>query len=149
MSSLVERIETDLRSAMKSKDQETLSTLRLLKSDIQYEMTKTGAKEVSDSDTETVIKKAVKKRQESIADLEKAGRTDEAELEKRAIEKLRTYLPEELSEEAISKEIDAVVSANPDESNFGKLMGQVMGRLKGKNADGALVRTLLQKKIGN
>ena len=149
MSSLVERIETDLRSAMKSKDQETLSTLRLLKSDIQYEMTKTGAKEVSDSDTEAVIKKAVKKRQESIVDLEKAGRTDEVELEKRAIEKLKTYLPEELSEEAINKEIDAVVAANPDETNFGKLMGQVMGRLKGKNADGALVRALLQKKVGS
>ncbi len=134
---------------MKSRDQETLGTLRLLKSDIQYEMTKTGAKELSDADTESVIKRAVKKRQESIVDLDKAGRTDESDLEKRAIEKLKSYLPEELSEEAIGQEIDAVLSANPDESNFGKLMGQVMGRLKGKNADGALVRSLLQKKIGN
>ncbi|HBS06605.1 MAG TPA: hypothetical protein DEA96_16670 [Leptospiraceae bacterium] len=149
MSSLVERIESDLKTAMKSRDQETLGTLRLLKSDIQYEMTKTGAKELSDADTESVIKRAVKKRQESIVDLDKAGRTDESDLEKRAIEKLKSYLPEELSEEAIGQEIDAVLSANPDESNFGKLMGQVMGRLKGKNADGALVRSLLQKKIGN
>lgn len=149
MSSLVERIESDLKTAMKSRDQETLGTLRLLKSDIQYEMTKTGAKELSDADTESVIKRAVKKRQESIVDLDKAGRTEESDLEKRAIEKLKSYLPEELSEEAIGQEIDAVLSANPDESNFGKLMGQVMGRLKGKNADGALVRSLLQKKIGN
>ena len=149
MSSLVERIESDLKTAMKSRDQETLGTLRLLKSDIQYEMTKTGAKELSDADTESVIKRAVKKRQESIVDLDKAGRTDESDLEKRAIEKLKSYLPEELSEEAIGLEIDAVLSANPDESNFGKLMGQGMGRLKGKNADGALVRSLLQQKIGN
>ena len=62
MSSLVERIESDLKTAMKSRDQETLGTLRLLKSDIQYEMTKTGAKELSDADTESVIKRAVKKR---------------------------------------------------------------------------------------
>ena len=149
MSSLVERIESDLKTAMKSRDQETLGTLRLLKSDIQYEMTKSGAKELADSETETVIKRAVKKRQESIVDLDKAGRTDESDLEKRAIEKLKSYLPEEMSEAAIAKEIDAVISANPDETNFGKLMGQVMGRLKGKNADGALVRSLLQNKIGN
>ncbi|MBI41259.1 MAG: hypothetical protein CMF59_16810 [Leptospiraceae bacterium] len=149
MSSLVERIESDLKTAMKSRDQETLGTLRLLKSDIQYEMTKSGAKELSDADTESVIKRAVKKRQESIVDLDKAGRTDESDLEKRAIEKLKSYLPEEMSEAAIAKEIDAVISANPDETNFGKLMGQVMGRLKGKNADGALVRSLLQNKIGN
>ena len=149
MSSLVERIESDLKTAMKSRDQETLGTLRLLKSDIQYEMTKSGAKELSDADTESVIKRAVKKRQESIVDLDKAGRTDESDLEKRAIEKLKSYLPEEMSEAAIAKEIYAVISANPDETNFGKLMGQVMGRLKGKNADGALVRSLLQNKIGN
>ncbi|MBU44872.1 MAG: hypothetical protein CMN76_16745 [Spirochaetaceae bacterium] len=149
MSSLMERIESDLKTAMKSRDQETLSTLRLLKSDIQYEMTKSGAKELADADVESVIKKAVKKRQESIVDLDKAGRTDESELEKRAIEKLKSYLPEELSEEAIAAEIDAVIAANPEEKNFGKLMGQVMGRLKGKNADGALVRSLLQNKIGN
>lgn len=134
---------------MKSRDQETLGTLRLLKSDIQYEMTKSGAKELSDSDTESVIKRAVKKRQESIVDLDKAGRTDESELENRAIEKLKSYLPEEMSEEAIGAIIDEVVSANSDEKNFGKLMGQVMGRLKGKNADGALVRSLLQKKMEN
>tara|TARA_Y100001937_G_scaffold61180_1_gene83699 strand:- start:97271 stop:97708 length:438 start_codon:yes stop_codon:yes gene_type:complete len=145
----MERIESDLKTAMKSRDQETLSTLRLLKSDIQYEMTKSGAKELADADVESVIKKAVKKRQESIVDLDKAGRTDESELEKRAIEKLKSYLPEELSEEAIAAEIDAVIAANPEEKNFGKLMGQVMGRLKGKNADGALVRSLLQNKIGN
>ncbi|MEQ8353187.1 MAG: GatB/YqeY domain-containing protein [Leptospiraceae bacterium] len=149
MSSLVERIESDLKTAMKSRDQETLGTLRLLKSDIQYEMTKSGAKELSDSDTESVIKRAVKKRQESIVDLDKAGRTDESELENRAIEKLKSYLPEEMSEEAIGAIIDEVVSANSDEKNFGKLMGQVMGRLKGKNADGALVRSLLQKKMEN
>ena len=149
MSSLVERIESDLKTAMKSRDQETLGTLRLLKSDIQYEMAKSGAKELADSETETVIKRAVKKRQESIVDLDKAGRTEESELENRAIEKLKSYLPEEMSEEAIGAIIDAVVSANPDEKNFGKLMGQVMGRLKGKNADGALVRSLLQKKMDN
>ena len=84
MSSLVERIESDLKTAMKSRDQETLGTLRLLKSDIQYEMTKSGAKELSDADTESVIKRAVKKRQESIVDLDKAGRTDESDLEKQS-----------------------------------------------------------------
>lgn len=149
MGSLVEQIESDLKTAMKSKDQETLSTLRLLKSDIQYEMTKTGARELSNEDTEAAIKRAVKKRQESIVELDKAGRTEESDIEKRAIEKLKSYLPEELSEDAINLEIDAVVAANPEEKNFGKLMGQLMGRLKGKNADGALVRTLLQKKLGN
>lgn len=149
MASLIEKIESDLKTAMKSRDQETLDTLRLLKSDLQYEMTKAGNREMDDAAVEVVLKKAVKKRQESIVDLEKAGRSSEVESETRAIERLKTYLPQELSEQEIGAEIDAVIAANPDEKNFGKLMGQVMGRLKGKNADGSIVRSLLQDKLGS
>ncbi|MCB1165857.1 MAG: GatB/YqeY domain-containing protein [Leptospiraceae bacterium] len=149
MASLIEKIESDLKTAMKSRDQETLDTLRLLKSDLQYEMTKAGNREMDDAAVEVVLKKAVKKRQESIVDLEKAGRSSEVESETRAIERLKTYLPQELSEQEIGAEIDAVIAANPDEKNFGKLMGQVMGRLKGKNADGSIVRSLLQNKLGS
>jgi hypothetical protein len=134
---------------MKAKDAERLSVLRMLKSEVQYEMTKTGASELPDTEVEAVIKRAVKKRKDSADQYRKAGREDLAVVEEKELEILKEYLPEELSAEAVEKIVDEAIEAvKPGgPSDMGKVMGFVMGRLKGQNVDGAVVKELVQSRL--
>ncbi len=146
MAILQKKIETDMAKAMKDREQNILSTLRMLKSDMQYEMTKTGAKELDDSQVETLLKRAVKKRKESIEQFEKANREDLLEKEKLELTILEGYLPPSVSEQEIQAVILKVFAEikpkGPQE--IGKVMGSVMGAFKGKNVDGNLVKNLIQ-----
>jgi uncharacterized protein YqeY len=150
MSQLKERIEADLRIAMKNKEGIRLSALRMLKSDLQYEMTKTGVKTLSDEDVLAAIKKAVKKRKDSIEQYTSAGRPELAAPEAEELAILEQYLPAEATEAEIQEVIEIVVSQMKPEgpSAMGKVMGAVMAKLKEKNADGALVKQLVQKRLG-
>lgn len=146
MAGLQNQIQQDLQAAMKAKEAEKLAALRLLKSDIQYELTKTGDEFLADEKVQEVIQKAVKKRQESVIELEKAGRTDEVEEENRAIALLKTYLPAEATDEEIQKVINELIQKAGDKASIGTIMGPAMGRLKGK-ADGSRVRSLVESAL--
>lgn len=146
MSSLQETIQQDLQKAMKAREAEKLSTLRLLKSDIQYELTKTGVATLTDEEVMQVIQKSVKKRHESLVELQKAGRSEEVEEENRAIELLKSYLPEEASDEEIIAVIKEVIRDAGPNPVFGKVMGPAMAKLKGK-ADGSRVRALVESSL--
>ena len=149
MSELQTKIQTDLKAAMKARSELELSTLRLLKSDIQYEMTKTGVDTLPDDQIEALIKRAVKKRVQSIEEFQKAGRTEQADQEEAEKKILERYLPEEVDAEAIEAEIEIIFAdmkpAGP--SDMGKVMGRVMGKFKGQNIDGKLVKELVQKRL--
>lgn len=147
--SLQERIEQDLKTALKEKDKIVLSTLRLLKSDLQYELAKDGSDSLPDDRVEALLKRAIKRRKDSIEQFTKAGKAEMAAAEEAEMAVLRKYLPESLSEEAILAEIEAVFAQVQPEGpkDMGKVMGAVMARLKGKNADGALVKDLVLKKL--
>jgi uncharacterized protein len=149
MSSLKERIDSDLRAAMKNKEEIRLSTLRMLKSDMQYDMTKTGAKTLSDDEVTAIIKKSVKKRKDSIEQFTAAGRPELAAPEALELAILDEYLPAGATEAEISDVIEQVLSQGIPEgaSAMGKVMGAVMAKLKEKNADGALVKQLVQKRL--
>ncbi len=149
MSSLQETIQKDLVAAMKSKEALKLSVLRMLKSELQYELTKTGAKELSDGDVEAIIKRGIKKRKESAEQFRKGGRDEMAANEEAEIEILNTYLPAQLGADDIQKVLDQVVASmgNVGPSDTGKVMGAVMGKLKGQNVDGALVKELVSKRL--
>ena len=150
MSSILERIQSDLAVAMKARDTDTLSTLRMLKAAIM-ELKTQKAKDAAVSAEEEieVLMRYVKKRREVIDELERLGRTETVAREQREIEVTQRYLPQQLSEEelrAIVREAIAKTgAASPKE--MGKVIGAVMGQVKGK-AEGAAVSRLVKEALG-
>ena len=144
---LKERIQQDIKGAMKEKDQVKLSTLRLLMSEIKNKEIDAGG-ELEEADLLSIIQKAAKQRKESIEQYKKGGRDELAAKEERELEILNSYLPQQLSREeleALVREAIARCGATSPK-DMGKVMKEVMPAVKGR-ADGkevnALVRTLL------
>ena len=104
---MYEKINNDLKEAMKNQDKFTLSVLRMLKSTLQVEGISLK-RELTDQDVLMVIKKNVKQRKDSIVEFEKYNKTDEIANLKKEIQILEKYLPEELTEEQIDQEIENV-----------------------------------------
>lgn len=148
-SGLMEKINNDLKSALKSKSTVVLSTLRLLKSDMQYEMSRDGSDAMSDEQVEALIKRAIKRRKDAISQYETAGKSENVRAETQEMEILQNYLPESMNEEAIKALVEEVYTAiSPaGPQDMGKMMGAVMGKLKGQNADGSLVKNIVLNKL--
>jgi hypothetical protein len=144
--SLQSLINEDLKKAMLSKEEPKLSTLRLLKSDIQYELTKTGASTISDEVVINLIKSNQKKRKEAASEYTKAGRNDLAEKELAEEKILLMYLPATMPEAEIKLVVEKIIleMGAKGPSDTGKVMGRVMQELKGKNAEGSVVSNLVK-----
>lgn len=145
--SLSQKIDEDMRNAMKSGDKDRSGTLKMLKSDITYEKAKTG-EEPTDGQVLDVINRAAKRRKEAIKEYEAAGRTDLAAAEASELKIIEEYLPEQMSEEQISAALDKILAEAGEVSQkmFGRLMGIASKELKGK-ADGSVIKDILQKKL--
>jgi hypothetical protein len=144
--SLEERIDSDLKNAIKERNETKISTLRLLKSAIKNACIEKKVKFLKEEDLINVINKQTKQIKESIEAFEKGNRKDLVEKEKKALKILQTYLPEPLAEEDIiqlAKEIIGQVGATK-RSDIGKVMKEIMPRLKGR-ADGKLVNQIVSK----
>ncbi len=143
---LLEKIEKDFKKALLEKDKITLSTLSLLKSalknrEIELRVQK---KKIDDEEIIKVIKREVKKRREAM-EIYKDKRNDLFEKEKKELEILEKYLPEEISEEEIRKIIKEKIDLL-GEKNFGRIMKEVMKELAGR-ADGKRVAELVKEEI--
>ncbi|MDO8668558.1 MAG: GatB/YqeY domain-containing protein [bacterium] len=149
MSKLLEKINEELKQAMKSKDGETTSVLRMLISSIRNkEISLRSADKVELSDEQIIetIGSEIKKRKDSVEAYAKGGRQELALKETSEIKILEKYLPEQLSDEELEKIIKEIIAAGA--TDFGKVMGQTMARVKGKadgNRVGSLVKKLLVK----
>ncbi len=144
-----QRLLDDIVSAMKQKDKEVLSVLRMVKGAVQLEeINKKG--DLTDEEFIGVIAKQIKTRKESILEFEKAGRTDLVDKTNNEIEILNKYMPEQLSEEEVNKIItEAFNTINPtSQSDMGKLMGFVTPKLKGR-ADMSSVSKIIKEKLSN
>lgn len=132
---------------MKSKNELLSSTLRMMKSDILYEKTK-STQELTDEKIIEVLTRSAKRRKEAIAEYEKAGRDDLARKEKQELEIIMQYLPQQMSVDEIASHVDAVIASMGTITNkdTGKVMGQVMKDLKGK-ADGQIVKQIVTQKL--
>ncbi|MEO1022279.1 MAG: GatB/YqeY domain-containing protein [Bacteroidota bacterium] len=146
-----EQILSDLKEAMKAKDQDKLRVLRSLKAKLmekEIAERKGGEADLSNEQAVEVLMKAAKQRKESIAQFEEGGRADLVENEKVELGIIEQYLPKMMSEEevrAIVKEkIAQLGAAGPQD--MGKVMGPLMGALKGK-ADGGLVSKLVKEEL--
>jgi len=145
--SILTTIESNLKDAMKSKNELLSSTLRMMKSDILYEKTK-NTQELTDEKIIEVLTRSAKRRKEAIAEYEKAGRDDLARKEKQELEIIMQYLPQQMSADEIAAHVDAVIASMGTITNkdIGKVMGQVMKDLKGK-ADGQVVKQIVAQKL--
>ncbi|CAH2715446.1 putative protein YqeY [Neobacillus rhizosphaerae] len=146
--SLLERLNNDMKQAMKNKEKDRLSVIRMVKASLQNEAIKLGTKELSEDVELTVLSRELKQRKDSLHEFDKAGRED-------LVEKLRTelaivelYMPKQLSEDELSvivKETIAEVGAT-SKAEMGKVMAAIMPKVKGK-ADGSLVNKFVQQHL--
>lgn len=146
--SLEQNIMSDLKAAMKAKDQVALRTIRAVKAQILLAKTDGSGKELSEGDEIKMIQKMVKQRQESYDIFVKQGRDDLAVTEKEEIEVLKNYLPEQMDEASLTFFIQKLISDTGASGmkDMGKVMGMASQKLAGK-ADGksisAVVKNLL------
>ncbi len=144
-----EQLLNDLKEAMKNKDKERLNVIRMVKGALQLEELNLK-RECTDDEIIGIIAKQIKTRKESILEFTKAGRDDLISSTQSEIDILNTYMPEQLSEEEVLKEIDnAFNEVNPSSmKDMGKLMGILTPKLKGK-ADMSFVSKTIREKLNN
>ncbi len=129
---LSQRIDADLKEAMRAKDTTKLSVLRMLKSALKYgAIAKSGAEaELSDAEAAQVIRKQAKQRQDSIESFEKGGRAELAEKEKEELAILIAYLPQAMSADEVAKVVRETIAEVGATSKA--QMGTVMNTLQAK-----------------
>lgn len=142
---LKQDIEQQLKEALKSREELRLSTLRFLLSAVKNEEI-AKQKEATDEDVITVVQRQIKQRKESIEAYTNGNRPELAEKEKQELEILSKFLPQQMTEDEIKKIVDEVIASLPEneKKNFGKVMGIVMVRVKGK-AEGSLVSKVVKE----
>jgi uncharacterized protein YqeY len=144
---LKDRIASDLKEAMRARDQLRLDTLRSALSGFIYKRTE-GGQELSKADELDVVRRLVKQRGDSVTEFEKAGRTDLAEKERKEREMLLAYLPPQRSEADVREIVQSVLAElAPESRNAGAVMKIVMPQLRGL-ADGNLVRQIVTEELG-
>lgn len=145
---LSEKINEDLKEAMKNKDSFKLGVIRMVKGAMQLAK-KNPREELTDDDVINVLSKQVKMRREAIEQFEKAGRSDLVEQNKKEIEILSSYMPEELSMEELNKILDKVFDEVKPSSpkDMGLVMKAVTPLVKGR-ADMSLVSKLIKERLG-
>lgn len=145
----VEKLQEDLKNAMRSQDKVRLRTIRSLRAALQQKVIELRAEGTLGSDREdltdeqslSVVQKQAKQRRDSIEQFEAADREDLASKERDELAVIETYLPAQLSEEQIVEEVQAIVDQTGAEGmkDMGKVMGAAMSKLKGR-ADGTAVQ---------
>jgi uncharacterized protein len=145
--SLLERLNSDIKQAMKNKEKDKLSVIRMIKASIQNEALKTG-KEISEEEELTVLSREVKQRKDSLHEFDKAGREDLVEKIRTELQYVELYMPKQLSEEEVSEIVKQAISETgaSSKAEMGKVMAVIMPKVKGK-ADGSLVNKLVQQHL--
>lgn len=144
---MVEQLEKDMIEAMKNKEKERLTVIRMVKASLKQEQID-HKKEINDDLLIDVVNKQIKMRKDSIQEFEKGGRSDLVEQVNSEIEILMKYLPEQLSSEEVIKEIENIFDeVKPEgQKDMGKVMKAATERLKGK-ADMKEVSTIIKDKL--
>lgn len=147
-----DKIISDIKEAMKAKEQDKLRVLRSLKAKLmekEISERKGGEAKLSDDQAVEVLMKAAKQRKESIEQFEDGGRNDLAENEKKELKIIEAYLPEMMSEEEVREVVKEKIEqlGASGMQDMGKVMGPLMGQLKGK-ADGSVVSKVVKEELG-
>ena len=145
--SLKERITEDMKAAMRAKEAQKLTAIRMLLAAMKQKEVDERV-ELTDADVIAIIDKMLKQRRESIAQFEKGGRQDLAETEKFEVGVLQTYMPQALSDDEINAEIAAAMEATGAKaiSDMGKVMAILKPKFAGR-ADMGKVSALIRAKL--
>ena len=146
--SLLERLNNDMKQAMKNKEKDKLSVIRMLKAALQNEAIKLGNKGLTEDEELTVLSREAKQRKDSLQEFSNAGREDLAEKIRTEIKYVELYMPQQLTEEEITNIVKETIESvgATTKTDMGKVMGALMPKVKGK-ADGALVNKLVQQHL--
>jgi uncharacterized protein YqeY len=144
---LKERLDADLKAAMKEKDALKLSVVRMLKSAIKYREIEV-MKTLDDAGVQGVIASEIKRRRDSVEQYRQGGREDLASKEEGEIAILQAYLPAQLSAEELSKLVDAAIQrvGAQGPKDMGKVMKELLPEVQGK-AEGKVVSELVKQKL--
>jgi len=147
---MLSKIDNQIKESLKNRDELRLGVLRQLKTALNNEAiaSKKKDKGLDEAEALKVAKREANKRKDAIAAFTAGNRAELAEVEKKELVIIEEFLPEQMSEEAIAKIVNEVISrVNPaGPQDFGKVMGPVMGKL-GVQADGNVVKKIIQEKI--
>ena len=145
--SLKDQITDDMKAAMRAKDSERLSTIRLLIAEIKRKEVDERI-ELDDAQVVAIVEKMIKQRKDSIAQFESGGRQDLADKEKSELTVLTAYMPAGLSDEEVAAEVAAAVAASgaAGPQDMGKVMGILKPKLAGR-ADMTAVSAQVKKAL--
>lgn len=145
--STLERLNQDMKSAMKARDKKTLGVIRMVKASMQNEAIKLG-EDLSKEEELTVLSREVKQRKDSLQEFKEAGREDLVEGLNEEIEILQVYMPKQLTEEELEQIVQETIEevGASSKSDMGKVMSAVMPKVKGKT-EGSKVNKLVLKQL--
>jgi len=146
--SLQDTILADMTAAMKAKDAERLSTLRMVKSHLMNRKIEKGS-ELTDDEIIKALQSLVKQRRDSIESYEAAGRMELAAKEAAEITFIEAYLPQAATQEEIDAAVESAVASTGASSikDMGNVMKATMANLSGKSADGRLVSEAVKSRL--
>ena len=149
--SLRERIDAEIKTAMKSKDKVRLETVRGIKKFIlekEVSLRPSGQETLTEAQELEILMQIAKQRRDSIEQYRKGGREDLVAQEEAELVILEEYLPPQMSDEEVSKVVDEVIASVGATSakEMGKVMGKAMQQLKGK-ADGNKIQDMVKAKL--
>ena len=142
---MLKRIESDLKSAMKSGDKSRVSTIRLLLSALKNEKIQ-ARRELTDEEVEAVIRRGAKQRKDSIEQYGRGGRADLVAAETAELQILEAYLPQGLSEADLENAVKTIISDRSltSKKEVGAVMKELMVRYKGR-VDGRRAQEIAQR----
>lgn len=144
---LLEKLNQDLKEAMKSGDADKVSVLRMLNAALHNRQIEKGKDAVlTDEEAMEVLRREAKKRKESVEAFTKGGRPELAEKEKSELALLGIYLPKQMSREEVAAAVEKVLAGLTDKSNQGLIMKAVMAQFKGK-ADGKMISEIVKENL--
>ena len=146
--SLKDKIISDMTAAMKAKDANKLSTLRMVKSNLMNRQIEKGG-ELTDEEVTKALQSLVKQRKDSIEQYNNAGRGELAEKEQAELAVLEDYLPQAASKEEIEKAVEEAINETGASSmkEMGMVMKAAQAKLAGKSADGRIISETVKTKL--
>ena len=142
--STLERVQADIKTAMKSGERARVQALRMIASSLQQDA------KLGDDDPVALLQRERKKRVEAAEAYAEAGRTEQADAERGEAELISAYLPEQISDADLEALVDDAIESTGASSqrDMGKVIGAVMGRAKGR-ADGKRVSAAVRERLGS
>lgn len=145
---LLDKIISDLTDAMRAKDAERLSTLRMVKANLMNRQIEKGS-DLTDEEVTKALQSLVKQRRDSIEQYENAGRNELAQKEATEISHIEAYLPQSATPDEVAAAVDAAIAETGASSmkEMGAVMKAALAKLAGRTADGKIVSETVKSKL--